>query len=204
MNHYFWRSKPKKGWKTERGRIYIILGEPNDVQRILSKNQVYPTEIWFYQGLTDKGFPPGFNLVFSQEGGMGKYKLYSPLSDGPQGLLTAYYGDQTDYLAAYKKLVEIEPNLAEVTLNLIPGESNMAAGRPRLSSDILIDQVENTPLREVKDIYAKKFLKYKEIVEVEYTPNYMDSNGVVFISREPSNIKYIYGELCHRTGKVFS
>lgn len=188
VNHYFGRSTPKEGWKTERGRIYIILGEPNDVQRILSKNQVYPTEIWFYQGLTDKGLPPVFNLVFSQEGGMGEYKLYSPLSDGPQGLLTAYYGDQTDYLAAYKKLVEIEPNLAEVSLNLIPGESNMVAGRPSLSSDILIDQVENTPLREVKDIYAKKFLKYKEIVEVEYTPNYMDSNGVVFISREPSNI----------------
>jgi len=64
-NQYFGRVTPKAGWRTSRGRMYIILGPPNDIIRFEGKNQVYNTEVWFYQGLSDVGLPPGFNLVFS-------------------------------------------------------------------------------------------------------------------------------------------
>ncbi len=188
VNHFFGRNVPKKGWQTDRGRIYIILGEPSDIQRFTGKSQVYPAEIWFYQGLTNKGLPPGFNLVFFQEGGTGEYKLYSPLADGPQRLLTSYYGDQSDYLAAYQKLLEAEPILAETSLTLIPGERSQMTGRPSLSSDILLNRVESTPVREIKDRYAEKFLEYKDFVEVDYTANYMDSEGVVSITRKTENL----------------
>jgi GWxTD domain-containing protein len=188
VNHFFGRGAPKAGWQTDRGRIYIILGEPNDIQRFTGKNQVYPTEVWFYQGLTDKGLPPGFNLVFFQDGGLGEYKLYSPLTDGPQGLLTSYHGDQSDYMAAYGQLLNVDPTLAEVSMTLIPGERNVSLGRPSMSSDMLVNRVESTPVREIKNRYAEKFLEYKDIVEVEYTANYIDSDGVVAISKEPANI----------------
>src|SRR4030042_6856184 len=36
-NHFFGRQGPRPGWKTDRGRIYIILGEPNDIQRFEGK-----------------------------------------------------------------------------------------------------------------------------------------------------------------------
>ena len=32
-NRYFGRDAPRPGWQTDRGRFYIILGEPNDIQR---------------------------------------------------------------------------------------------------------------------------------------------------------------------------
>ena len=63
-----------------------------DIQRFEGKSSTYDTEVWFYQGLTDLGLPAGFNLVFFKEDGRGEYQLYSPVGDGPQALLTGYFG----------------------------------------------------------------------------------------------------------------
>lgn len=191
-NHFFGRTTPLPGWKTDRGEIYIILGEPNDITRFEGKTQVYNTEVWFYQGMTKYGLPPGFNLVFFQEGGTGEYKLYSPLQHGPQALMTSYFGDQSNYLAAYRQLMELEPELAEVSLSLIPGERNLALDRPSLSSDILIQRVFTTPSREVKEKYAQKFLDLKDVVEVEYSANYIDCDAVVEILKDPSGIYFVH------------
>jgi len=32
-NRYLGRDAPRPGWRTDRGRMYIILGEPGDIQR---------------------------------------------------------------------------------------------------------------------------------------------------------------------------
>jgi len=191
-NHFFGRSAPLPGWKTDRGRIYIILGEPNDIQRFEGKSQVYPCEIWFYQGMTDIGLPPGFNLVFFQEGGVGDYRLYSPTRDGPQALMPSYRGDPIDYMAAYRKLRELEPNVADASMSLIPGDASATLGRPSLSSDLLIQKVEVSPQKQVKDKYAQKFLQYKDIVEVEYTANYIDSQALVKVIKDPSGLYFVH------------
>jgi len=191
-NRYFGRGSTKPGWKTDRGRTYIILGEPEDIQRFEGKTQTYPAEVWFYQGKSGLGLPPGFSLVFFQEGAIGEYRFYSPARDGPQALLTSYYGDPLDFLGAYQKLAELEPDLAAVSLSLIPGEGNMLAGRPSLSSDILIQRVETTPIRQMKDIYAQKFLEYKDIVEVEYSTNYILSDSSVNVIKDPSGLYFVH------------
>jgi len=122
VNHFFGRTAPKPGWRTDRGRMYIILGEPNDIQRFEGRSQVYNSEVWFYQGKSELGLPPGFHLVFFQEGRVGEYRLYSPAQDGPQALMPSYIGDPADYYSAYERLREIEPGLAMVSLSLIPGD----------------------------------------------------------------------------------
>lgn len=192
VNHFFGRGTPKPGWKTDRGRIYIMLGEPRDIQRFEGKSQVYPCEIWFYQGKTEMGLPPGFNLVFFQDSFTGEYKLYSPLQDGPQALLTSYYGDPMNYLKAYQKLRDVSPQLADVSLSLIPGERQIASGRPSLSSDLLIQKVESTPQRQFKDRYARKFLEYKDIIEVEYTANYINSESLVKVIKDRSGLYFVH------------
>lgn len=191
VNHFFGRGTPKPGWKTDRGRMYIILGEANDVQRFEGKAMTYPTEVWFYQGKTKLGLPPGFNLVFFQQGGTGEYRLYSPLKDGPQALMTSYYGDPMDYLTAYRQLQKFEPDLADVSLSLIPGEESAAFGRPSLSSDLLIQKVETVPVRQIEEKYAQKFLEYKDRVEVEYSANYIGNDSLVKVIREPSGIYFV-------------
>jgi len=192
VNHFFGRTTPKAGWRTDRGEVYIILGAPNDITRYEGKSQIYNTEVWFYQGMSKHGLPAGFNLVFFQQGGSGEYRLYSPLKDGPQALMTSYFGDAVDYVSAYKQLREVEPMLADVSMSLIPGESSAAMGRPSMSSDVLIQRVFTTPAREIKERYAKKFLEYKDIVEVEYSTNYMDSSAVVKLMKDPSGIYFVH------------
>ncbi len=192
VNHFFGRGTPKPGWKTDRGRMYIILGEPGDIQSFEGKSMTYPAQVWFYQGKTKLGLPPGFNLVFFKKGGTGEYNLYSPLQDGPQALMTSYQGDPMDYVQAYEKLAEVEPLLAEVSLNLIPGDQSGQYGRPSLSSDLLIQKVETVPIRQVEERYARKFLEYKDIVEVEYSANYIISDSLVKVIRDPSGIYFVH------------
>lgn len=177
---------------TDRGRIYIILGEPNDIQRYEGKSETYPAEVWFYQDKSQFGLPPGFHIVFFQPGGVGESRLFSPAADGPQALLIGHEGDPVDFVSAYRKLKELEPSLAEVSLSLIPGEETTFIGRPSLSSDLLIQRVETTAQRMVEEKYARKFLEYKDIVEVEYTANYIDSESLVKLVKDPGGLYFVH------------
>jgi len=38
----------KRGYQTDRGRIYLQWGAPNDVERRIHEAQAYPYEIWYY------------------------------------------------------------------------------------------------------------------------------------------------------------
>jgi GWxTD domain-containing protein len=190
-NRYFGRGVPIPGWKTDRGRMYILLGEPLDTERLIGETQIYNTEIWFYQGLTKYGLPAGFNLVFYQKQGSGEYVLYSPTADGPQALMTSYFGDQANYLEAFRALRKINPTLARTSLSLIPGEET-SFGRPSLASDLLIQQINNVPQKQFKDRYAEKFLRYKDIVEVEYTANYIDNDSLVRVIKDSSGIYFVH------------
>jgi GWxTD domain-containing protein len=189
-NTYYGRSSPKPGWQTDRGRTYIILGEPRDIERFTGESEIYNAEVWFYQGLTQLGLPPGFNLMFFQRGGTGDYVLYSPVSDGPQALLPTYFGDQANSLQAYKQLKQAQPNLATVAISLIPGESS-PFGQPSLASEILIQNVYSVPQRQFKDTYAEKLLLYKDIVEVDYSANYIESDSLVAVLQDPSGLYFV-------------
>ncbi|KKN42162.1 hypothetical protein LCGC14_0716060 [marine sediment metagenome] len=190
-NHQFGRSVPWPGWETDRGRIYIILGEPRGVDRHTGDSEIYNSEVWFYQGLTQYGLPAGFNLVFFQKDGVGEYVLYSPSADGPQALLTSYFGDQGDYIQAFKTLKKINPTLAKVSFSLIPGESSLY-GRPSLASDMLIQNIYTVPQKELKDKYAQKFLAYKDKVEVEYSANYIDNDSSIKILQNPPGVYFVH------------
>lgn len=190
-NRQFGRGVPKFGWETDRGRIFIILGEPMGIDRHTGGTQVYNAEVWFYQGLTQYGLPAGFNLVFFQKDGVGEYVLYSPSADGPQALLTSYFGDQADYVQAFLALRKINPSLARVSLSLIP-EDSTPLGRPSLASDMLIQNIHKVPQKELKDRYAQMFLDYKDKVEVEYSTNFIDSDSSVKVLQHPPGVYFVH------------
>ena len=190
-NHTYGRSTVKPGWKTDRGRIYIILGDPRDIERYTGDAQIFNSEVWFFQGLTQYGLPTGFNLVFFQKNGLGEYILYSPLQHGPQAMMKNYFGDQSNHLKAYQTLRRINPTLARVSMTLIPDEP-VRYGQPSLASDTLMLNVYQVPQKQFKDTYAEKFLLYKDIVEVEYSANYMDSDSLVKVIKDPSGLYFVH------------
>ena len=190
-DRYLGRDSTRPGRRTDRGRVYIILGEPQDTQMFVGKSSTYDAEVWFYQGKTDLGLPAGFNIVFFKEGGQGEYRLYSPVANGPQALLAGYFGG-SDYGAAYQKLRDVEPGLAPLSLSLIPGESGGTYGRPSMSSDLLLQRIDQAPFRGVEAQYAQKFLLYKDMIEVEYTANYLDSDSLIKVFRDPSGHYFVH------------
>jgi len=192
-NHYFGRTTPKAGWKTDRGRIYIILGDPADIERHESHGKVYPCEVWFYKGDPKIGLPPLFQLIFFQKKGSGEYVLYSPVKDGPESLIAGYVSDAVDRKSAYQQLLEYDPTLAPVTLSLIPGERpSLSADHPSLASDILLSHLPSVPYKKVEDKYAEQLLRYKDIVEVEYSVNYIDNFSITKVYRDPSGMFFLY------------
>ena len=178
------------GWRSDMGKVYIILGEPLYIQRHTSYTKVYPMEIWSYQQAPRGGLPPNFNVVFYDKRGAGEYVLYSPLNDGPQSLLIAYQENPYDYLKAYEILNDYNSFLAQVSISLIPGEDTTPS-QPSMVSDMLLQRIDRVPKLEVEDIYAEKFLKFRDIVEVEYTANYMGNDHLVQVITDDTRTSFV-------------
>jgi len=191
-NQRFGREGPGKGWRTAMGRIYILLGEPAQIWRFENESEIYPTVVWFYQGMGKFGLPDSFYVVFFKRSGIGEYELYSPIRDGPQSLIIHYQGDPADYQSAYSDLYSINPTVANVSLSLIPEEMGRIVS-PSLASEILVkDKIPKTAYEKLDVTYAEKLLAYKDIIEVEYTANYVSNNACVKIIKEPRGIYFVH------------
>ncbi len=79
----FGRGAPGPGRKTDRGRMYVILGNPMDVERVVNP-QIHGAEMWTYNGNPNLGQPATFRLLFYQWGGSPDYRLYNPTVDTPK------------------------------------------------------------------------------------------------------------------------
>jgi len=192
-NKNFGRGRKAGGWRSDMGRIYILLGEPRTIERYENETNLYPMIVWFYSGLTGSGLPNSFNVVFFKEDSAGDFILYSPVRDGPQKLMPFYNGDMTNYLQAWGELRKtVNPTVADLSMSLIPGE--YARGmNPTMSSDILISQkIPRMGFESVKDAYAEKLLRYKDIVEVEYTANYIENDALVQVTRDSAGRAFVH------------
>jgi GWxTD domain-containing protein len=86
-NEHFGSIGLQDGWRTDQGRIYIILGAPKQVMTYPLARNVRPMEIWFYES-PSRAMAPYFNLVFYKRSLGEPYSLYSPNSDGPAHLVS--------------------------------------------------------------------------------------------------------------------
>jgi GWxTD domain-containing protein len=191
-NQRFGRDEPGLGWRTPMGRIYITLGEPKQIERFESTTGLRPIDIWFYDGMAELGLPNAFYVVFYQRNNAGGWTLYSPIANGPGDLMVDSASDPADPYAAFQELAAIEPSVASVSLSLIPGESSNLTS-PSMASEILLQtKIPAAPWERVKDLYAEKFLKYKDSVGVEYTANYVDSDFALHVFRDPSGVAFVH------------
>ena len=179
-NNWYGKDSPGPGWRSDMGRIYIILGEPKAVDKFENFAELYPTTVWFYQGLVDYGLPNGFSVVFFKRQGTGEYEIYSPVRDGPQNLLIHYNQDMARPELAYLELQKIQPTLARVSMSLIDGESSAGIFTPSVASEVLLGaKIPSAPVYKVKDTYAEKLLKYKDVIEYDYSTNYIENDFLI-------------------------
>ncbi len=184
-NAYYKRGTPREGWMTDMGKIHIILGPPSSIERFDSEAGIHPCQVWYYYGDKTKGLPTYFAIIFFQRGGAGEYKLYNPTTDGPGSLLIGGYGrGVADYRAVYQKIKELAPSLAGVAISMIPGQIPPDY-QPTPRNNIILANIFESPKKELTPTYATHFLNYRGIVSTEYLTNYIESFGLVALTRDP-------------------
>jgi GWxTD domain-containing protein len=183
-NDILGRGTPRDGWRTDQGRIWILLGKPNSVEHFDATLGIHPCQVWYYFGDAAKGLPTYFGLLFYQRGGGGEYKLYNPASDGPASLLVDTRNiDTMNTVQVYQKIKQLAPTLAGPSISLIPNET--ASGyAPSPRSSILLAQILDSPRKDVRTAYATHFLDYKGSVSTEYLTNYVESDAACAVIRD--------------------
>ena len=70
-------SMGKQGWKTDRGRVYLLYGEPTEIERYPNQLETRPYEIWNYNELEG-----GVYFVFADLTGFSDYQLVTSTKRG--------------------------------------------------------------------------------------------------------------------------
>ena len=141
-NQYFGNISAQDGWRTDRGRIYIMLGEPKQKADYPERKNVRPLQIWFFEAATP-ALPAHFYIVFYKRSFGEDYTLYSPYQDGPSRLVTGLEGknDQKNNLDVIKRSLGDE--VARTTISLIPSEPvSLTDYTPSLQSDVLLSTIK--------------------------------------------------------------
>ena len=60
----------REGWRTDRGRVFVLYAEPDEIERYPSSEQSKPYEIWHYYAIEN-----GVDFVFVDRSGFGDYIL---------------------------------------------------------------------------------------------------------------------------------
>ena len=186
VNEFYGRGTTREGWRTDMGRIYMILGPPANVERFEATIGLVPCTAWSYYGDARRDLPPQFHLLFYQRGGVGEFKLYDPVSDGPARLLLDQKAieDPFDYGTLYERIKELAPTLAEIAITRIPGEYNYDLS-PSPSNAILLADILESPKKDVNPSYATHFLEYKGLVSTEYLTNYVECASQTALIDDP-------------------
>jgi GWxTD domain-containing protein len=82
MNEYYFRiqtanqrfSGQREGWRSDRGMIYVIYGEPDAVEEHFMQMDTKPYIIWYYYSVNRR-------FIFIDYTGFGDYQLSEPLSE---------------------------------------------------------------------------------------------------------------------------
>lgn len=82
MEEYYYRinyanrqyGKSSEGWKTDRGQVIVLYGEPDHVERHPFSYNTKPYEVWYYHRI-------GRQYIFIDETGLGDYRLLVPIYD---------------------------------------------------------------------------------------------------------------------------
>lgn len=70
LSNQRYNSMQKQGWKTDRGRVYIIYGEPSEIERYPNQIESRPYEIWHYNDIEG-----GIFFIFADLTGFSEYTL---------------------------------------------------------------------------------------------------------------------------------
>ncbi|HWG20015.1 MAG TPA: GWxTD domain-containing protein [Terracidiphilus sp.] len=140
-NEHFGSPGYDDGWRTEMGRMYIVLGAPKQRAVYSEQANLRPMEIWFYESDLP-ALPPHFYILFFKHSGAESWQVYSPRMDGPVALVTTGESQNDSKMALRFIRGSAGDEVAKTTLTLIPGEAvDFNNPAPGMESDVLLDTI---------------------------------------------------------------
>ncbi|MFC2163741.1 GWxTD domain-containing protein [Acidobacteriota bacterium] len=185
--------KDLEGAFSDRGRIYILLGEPNERKNYEGYDVVVDCELWIYQSEGRPGLPPFMYLLFYRPRGLGSYRQFHPGPNSALDLLSLGYAKgMTSKERAYTTIRQQFPELARASLSVIPDERGVGSASTLTSSGAVIANIHTLPEREVEKQYLKNFSSVEGIVDVSYSTKEIGGKGslVVLPNREFMILSY--------------
>ncbi|HXV59667.1 MAG TPA: GWxTD domain-containing protein [Vicinamibacteria bacterium] len=195
-NRELGRESAVPGWMTDRGKIYIILGEPQDRETFLAVPGLYPVELWSYLTERDKALPPLY-LLFFQEGFAGPYRLFNHLLDEPADLMPAQPFDPANVRAeAYEFLQTINPALAHASITMRADQGPFAGiaepARSSLDFQALLAEIYDSPFRRLDTRWVDAVDDARGLVESDFLFNYVPSVGMVNVLPGPGLASFVH------------
>ncbi len=183
------RESAVPGWMTDRGKMLIILGDPDDRETFLSVGWLYPSEVWFYQANDDKSLPPLY-LLFFRDNNAGPYRLFNHLLDQPEDLMPSQPLDPNNSrYGAYDLLRDISPDLAHATITMRADQAPFAGINQQEVSSLdfqaLLSDIYEAPFKKVDTSYVDAAENSRGLVETEYLFNYIPNTGMANILPGP-------------------
>ena len=178
------------GWMTDRGRIYIQLGEPDERTTFSSVPGLYPTELWFYLAQEDKLLPPIYVLFFRQYNA-GSYIQFNHLIHQPEELLPAQSFPMDDSrMEAYTLLQEVHPDLAHASITMRADRGVTASivqpEMEQLQTQTLLSDINRAPYRLLDTSWVSGAEVARGLVESDYLFNFVPSSGIARVLPGPT------------------
>ena len=191
-NEFLGREIFLPGWKTDRGRMYITLGEPAEIRRFNGRRDIRPVHLWFYQGDPAKGLPSFFYLLFYKRNDVGMYQLYHPVVHGPKELVrgVASLGEPRE---ALRLLLDVDAELARASLSLDTAEpADFLNARASLGTEGMLARIYDLPKRAIRTDYADAGLEYRDRVSADYSFNFVPSRSFFAVLYGPEGTPFVH------------
>ena len=189
-NRFLGRDAPRPGWQTDRGRHWIILGEPRTREQFDGRNEVVSIDLWIYSGDTKLGLPPRFNLMFFKEEDIGEYELYHPWADGPDALVRRgeLLRNRQNQAVDILEMVSMDVARASLVVDLTDPHADFLSAtntraprldtvRPSMSVDKNFIDIAESPLKLVDLEEIEGYLRYGDRVTAEYSFRFVNSEA---------------------------
>ena len=204
-NRFLGRDAPRPGWQTDRGRFWIILGEPRTREQFDGRNEIVSADLWIYQGDTKLGLPPRFNLLFFKKEDIGEYELYHPMSDGPDRLVRRgeLLRNRQHHAVDILEIVSMDLARASLVVDLSDPQADFLSAtntiapqldtvRPSMSVDKNFIDIEESPYKLVDLEEIEGYLRYGDRVTAEYSFRFVKSESDFRVLVGPRNTPFIH------------
>ena len=204
-NRFLGRDAPRPGWQTDRGRHWIILGEPRTREVFEGRNEVVSIDLWIYDGDTALGLPPRFNLLFFKENDVGEYQLYDPWGDGPDALVARgeLLRNRQHQAVDLLETVSMDVARASLVVDLTDPHADFLSAtntiaprlqtvRPSMSTGRNFLDISNSPYRRVDLDEIEGYLRYGDRVTSEYSFRFVNSRSDFRVLLGPRNTPFLH------------